>query len=160
MLVATQPVVAPGAVVVTQPVMAPSIGVSTQLVNAPSARPVIPADTQPVGFSGALPVFPPVRVKLPKILLVPLKHHMAVHSQAQDSDMHQDIEPTSPTWATDEEGEASDRESAKPENCDQEVSEEQKYPETIGNVSSFMWWKQFPELESILEDNPFVGTRT
>ena len=42
-----------------------------------------------------------------------------------------------PTWATDKEGEVSDWESAEPEDCDQEVSEEQRYCESIWDVGSF-----------------------
>ena len=44
-------------------------------------------------------------------------------SQAKDSDMDYDSEPSSPNRATDED-ELSDWESAKPEDCDQEISEE------------------------------------
>ena len=59
--------------------------------------------------------------------------------------MYQDSEPTSPTWATDEEGEVSDPESVKPEDCDQEVREEQIYRETIRVIRPFMGRTQVPE---------------
>ena len=50
-----------------------------------------------------------------------------MNSQAQDSNMDQDSEPASPTWATEEEGEESDCESV---NTD---------PVNIRNV--FKWFK-------------------
>ena len=146
------------------------------------------AAVQPVGAPGAFPVFPPTTqttasqdatgatVMLHSQFTSPVEQTVsskkvcctvsltgAFHSEAQDFDMNQDSEPASPTWATDEEGEVSGWESAKPEECNQEVSEEQTYREIIKGVKSFIGWTQVPEFKCStrsLDDNPFACTRT
>ena len=65
--------------------------------------------------------------------------------------------------ATEEEGKFSNRDIARQEKLDQEISEEASYWETMRGMKLFMGWHQVPEFDSnssSLDDNPFASTRT
>ena len=59
-------------------------------------------------------------------------------------------------------GESPDKDFARDDSADQELSEEGSYRETIRGVKSFMGWHQIPDFDSAsssLDDNRFAGSR-
>ena len=80
------------------------------------------------------------------------------------SDMEDELcsEPESPDVVSDWEV-LSDRDPAKDDELDQELSEEANCRETMRGVHSFMGWHQIPDfysLSSSLDDHPFASFRT
>ena len=79
-----------------------------------------------------------------------------------NSEDDQRSEPGSPDGVTEDQGKLSDRNMAREEELDQELSEETNYRDTMRGVKSFMGWHQLLEFDtsSFLDDNPFAGSRT
>ena len=70
-------------------------------------------------------------------------------------------EPGSP-FDCNVQGDSPDKDFARDDSADQELSEEGSYRETIRGVKSFMGWHQIPDFDSALssfDDNPFAGSR-
>ena len=128
--VAMQPVKAPGArpaISANQPVKGPVGIAAAQLVGAPSALPVFSPTSKTTASQDATGATVMLHGQFTSLVEQTVSSKKpsfaasltcAVDSQAQDSDIDQVSEPTSPTQDTEEEGEVSDPESSKPDDCD------------------------------------------
>ena len=125
----------------TRPVGGPSTDVNQQNATQPVESPGAGTATQPVEAPGAGP----------EVLL-------SGTSSAVQSDNEEDLqsEPGSPAGDNLRYGSPD-----KDVSCDQELSEEASYRETIRGLRSFMGWHKIPEFDSVSssDDNPFAGSR-
>ena len=133
-VLATQPVVVPGARTATQPVEAPDEGPNVLLTGTGNAA-LYAEQTSTSGKTVDITGGP-------------------------DSDGDLQSEPGSPVDDNFRDS-SPDRDFTRDESTDPELSEEASYRETIRDMRSFMGWHQISEFNSVssADDNPFASSR-
>ena len=136
----------------TQPVEAPDARVATQPVKALGARTDVHAQPTSTGSGDVGAVDQSLTSK----------RTVAATTGVSGTEDELDSEPESPAVLSDQEV-LSDRDPAKDDELDQELSEVANYRGTMRGVRSFMGLHQIPDFDSSsssLDDNPFAGSQT